>query len=113
MSEQGIRTAHNKSIKPVYKHLSAKQKAIVKLKERMNRLDKDLHGYRGFYDTCPRLSNGAVAWDSITNAELDYFDRINKEYDRVCAKYNKLQDLEINEALNLFVATQYSYSQSF
>lgn len=113
MSAKGIKAAHNKSLKPVYKHLTSKQKAIVKLKKRLERLDKDLHGYKGFYATCPRDSKGAVDWDNMTSEDLDYFERINKEYDKISAAYNKIDLNDSLDALKMFNATQFNYSQSF
>lgn len=81
--KQGIRLSKvaRRLIKPSYTGLTILEQKFIKATERLEQADKDLNGRNGFYATCSRI-NGAVNWASMTDKELDYFELINKQYER-------------------------------
>lgn len=112
MKHSGIQRAHKKSLKKIYKHLTPRQKMIVKCRESYDLADRELYGYSGFYAKAPRKSNGAVDWESLDERTLDWVERAHKKID----KYNSLcseHEDEVIAALTLFSQTQFTYSQSF
>lgn len=109
MSQTQINNAHKKSLKATYKYLNPRQKRLVKLHEAKIQAEKFLYGIAGFYATAPRLKNNHVDFENLDERILDYFEDANKDIE----KYNKIDDEEMQNALDLFNKTQFSYSQSF
>jgi len=102
--------------KPCYKHLTGNEKKLYKLIEKKNQLEKDLYGINGFYAKCPRESNGIVAWTKLTDAEMDFFEQIQKSYDKTIEKINNAEskfNLVSDDVMIKFNQTQNSLSQSF
>ncbi len=109
MSQKGILVAHRKSIKKSYKHLTIKEKRIMKIIEAKEQAEKYLYGFNGIYKRAKRLSNGQVDWSCFTNAEIDIFHTSEKAIE----KYNKIDEKIILEVKYKFNKSQFNYSQSF
>ena len=109
MLKGGIKTAHNKSLKRSYKHLSKQDYLIMKKIEKYDQAEKELYGGLGFYKTCKRLKNGSVDFESLTEKELDWFEDLNKKI-KIISKYSEKEILRVRK---VFKITQFSYSQSF
>ena len=93
--------AFRKQQKVSYKGLDKNQKRYIKAKETFEQMDKDLDY---FYAHCKRKENGAVDWDSLTDAELDLFEWQNKEKDKALAAMNKLESvIDVDYTLNVFL----------
>jgi hypothetical protein len=109
MLKGGLKTAHNKSLKPSYKKLSAEDYKIIKKVERYELADKYLNGYKGFWATSPRKENGQVDWDKIDADTFSMFEHCNK----ICQSFAKIDDALITQAKTRFNQTQFTFSQSF
>jgi hypothetical protein len=109
MSQQGIKIASNKANKRTYKHLTKKEKQIIKLWESKNQAEKFLYGLYGFYSTVPRFKNNSVAWEKLDEKTLICFEESNK----VIEKFNRIDNEILIKTINLFNQTQFSFSQSF
>lgn len=91
------------SRKPSYKMLTENEKRIKKLHERKELLEKFFYApLSGFYKRAPRLKNGQVDWDSLTEKEKDSFDYFFKELEQVNNKLNKFPEDEIEKILSTF-----------
>ena len=73
-------------------------------------IDKD---YNDFYKTAPRNSNGAVDWKKLSEKELDIFDYLYKQHEKLLKKLSDLEDkIDVDNALNIFLQVN-THSQSF
>lgn len=113
MLKNGLKTAHNKSLKTRYKHLTAEEKRIVKAHENLNRINRELYGYRGFYYLAPKTENGGVDWDSCSDWQLKLFDLLNEQKEKNEKLLSKHDDNKIEKILLFHRNMQFSYSQSF
>jgi hypothetical protein len=113
MSKSGLKTAINKYLKTTYKHLNNKEKKIIKAREQLDYISKELYGHRGFYALAPRTKNGAVDWDLLSDREIDYFKQINNDSEK-CRKFlSKYDDDYVLNLMKYHQQHQFSLSQSF
>lgn len=93
-----------------YKGLTEDEKKYIKLKEKYDLCDKE---YNNFYKTTPRSVNGAVDWNKLNEEELDYFDYLYKQHEKLLKKLSNIEDkIDVNNALNIFLQMN-THSQSF
>ena len=93
-----------------YKGLTEDEKKYIKIKEKYDLIDKD---YNDFYKTAPRNSNGAVDWKKLSEKELDIFDYLYKQHEKLLKKLSDLEDkIDVDNALNIFLQVN-THSQSF
>lgn len=104
-----IKSAAIKDSKRQYKALSLKQYKIMKKYEANIIAQRSLYGFNGFYKHAKRTISGAIDWSKINTWELNMFEECNKKIE----DFNKLNDKEVLDTLDLFNKTQFSYSQSF
>ena len=109
MLKNGIKTAHNKSLKRSYKHLSKEEYRVMKLIERAEQAEKYLYGHYGFYTRMPRIENGQIDWQNVPENEYSMFVKCNKAKE----KFNKIDDEIVSSIQDKFNRSQFTYSQSF
>lgn len=80
--------------KTSYRGLTSDQKKMVKLVEKHRLLEKDLNY---FWANAPRQENDAVNWDAMSSTQLDYFDFLNKESEKVSSSIDRLEDKGIDQ----------------
>jgi hypothetical protein len=88
MSQTGINLAHKKSLKKSYKFLTLQEKKLVKILEAYEEAQRFLYSPTGFYATAPRLKNGQINWDLISDLKLNVFEDMNKKIE----KYSKYDE---------------------
>lgn len=103
--------AFKKQLKTTYKCLTPEQKRYVKAEEERRITDKALSD---FYAHAPRLQNGAVDWQSLTEQQLDYFEEINKRHEKSIRTMSRLEEngLDSDYTLNVFIQIN-THSMSF
>jgi oligoendopeptidase F len=113
MLKNGLKTAHNKSLKISYRGLDRKEIKIIKAIELKERAEKELYGVNGFYQLSKRTQTGAIDWDSLTERELNLFDSLNRKIEKSNKVLNTLSEEEIRKIKITFQNSQFSFSQSF
>lgn len=93
-----------------YKGLTDEEKKYIQLKEKFDIIDKD---YNNFYKTAPRNHNGCVDWCQLSEKEMNYFDYLYKQHEKMLSKMSNLEDaIDVDYALNIFLQIN-THSQSF
>lgn len=103
--------AFNKQLKTTYKGLTPEQKRYVKAEEECRITDK---GLNDFYAHTPRSENGAVAWEALTEQQLDYFQQLNRRHEKAVRTMSRLEEggLDGDHALKVFMQIN-THSMSF
>ena len=89
----------NKRIR--YDGLTKEQVSYIKAKREYDQVEKDLNN---FWSTVPRKENKSVDWDKLSEQELDYFDNIYKQSEKLIKKMSKLQieGVDIDSTISIF-----------
>lgn len=114
-NKQNIRVAkvcerQNKKIN--YTGFSKDEIKYIKTVEQQKQSSKDLDY---FYKTARRTETGAIDWDNMNNEELDYFDYIYKNNEKLSKRISKMEDTTVKNSdtiLRLFMEINL-HSQSF
>jgi hypothetical protein len=85
-----------------YDGFSQDEITIIKTKKKLDQAEKEL-SY--FWANAPRMNNNNVDWDRMTEQELDHFEYIYKQQERLLKKMSKFEDkgFKIDKILNLFM----------
>ncbi|KAF6620471.1 hypothetical protein HFE03_07395 [Paenibacillus sp. EKM102P] len=74
----------------------------IKLQKNYERFEKEINN---FWATAPRCDNGSVAWERLSEDELNLFEYINKQkekYNKQIVKYEE-QGIVIDKIMNMFM----------
>ncbi|MBD5589123.1 hypothetical protein [Clostridium botulinum] len=89
----------NKKVR--YDGLSKDEVKYIKSKKQYEQIEKDLNN---FWTTAPRKQNNSVDWESMSESELNYFDYIYKESEKLLKTLSKLEDtIDVDKTLNIFL----------
>lgn len=91
----------NKKIR--YDGFTPKEVKLIKAKKQYEQVDKELNK---FWSEAPRIENGHVNWEAISEETLDYFEYIQKQSEKLLKKISNLEDTGINidKTMKMFVA---------
>lgn len=104
-----VSASQNKKVR--YDGLSKEEIKYIKLTKEQNQMDKELNR---FYRETKRNENGAIDWINLSEEELDYFDIIYKNNEKLLKKISKLSDTiqDTDKVLNIFLQLN-THSQSY
>lgn len=87
--------------KVTYDGLSKNQKEYIITRNKYNQVDKELNY---FYRTCKRNESNNVDWDSLSESELDYFDYIYKNSQKLLNKMIRLSEkIDVEQTESTFL----------
>jgi hypothetical protein len=81
----------NKKVR--YDNFTKDEVKLIKAHKKFEQFEKELND---FWKTAPRKENNNVDWESMSERELDLFERINKEHDKALKQISKLEDSGID-----------------
>lgn len=107
-----IKTSSSQNKKVRYDGLSKDEVTYIKTVKKQEQFSKELDD---FYKIAKRNNLGAIDWDSMDETELDYFDYVYKNNEKLLKKISKLEDTKIQDTdrvLSVFLQLN-TNSQSF
>jgi len=76
-----------------YDGFTDEEKKIIKTKEKLDQFEKDLNK---FWSRAPRKDNKSVDWDNLNKSDLDYFDYIFKQHEKLTSKLSCYEEQGFN-----------------
>lgn len=96
------KTSQRMNKKVRYDGFSQDEILIIKTKKKLDHAEREMND---FWKNAPRKDNRSVNWDRMTEQELDHFEYIQSQQDRLLRRMNKFEDqgFEIDKIMNLFM----------